>query len=181
MDYRNSYPLILMLISKAIDIVLATAGVVVLFLIFTNALLRGAAGFDLAWSLEVTAFLLLWLTFLGCAAAAARGAHMRVTEVVAYCVPERMKSVLEFLINVVILLLLLTLIQHGSSITQHTWAQKTTVLYWPVGLLYASMPIGMAFTLIFHIFNMYLDVRLVLKGQDAQRSQADGNDWEDFE
>lgn len=181
MDYRNSYPLILQLVSRGIDVFLAVAGIVVLFLIFTNAVLRGAAGFDLAWSLEVTAFLLLWLTFLGCAAAASRGAHMRVTEIVAHLVPDRAKPFLEFAISLVVLVLLLTLIQQGYNIAQHTWAQKTTVLYWPVGLLYASMPTGMALTLLFHLYNMYLDVRQALEGRANRLQQADGHDWEDFE
>ena len=83
MDYRNRYPAFIKMLSRLIDLFLVCGGFCVLTLIFANAVLRGAAGFDLAWSLEVTAFLLLWLTFLGCAAAAARGAHMRVTEVVS--------------------------------------------------------------------------------------------------
>ncbi|MCG8492130.1 MAG: TRAP transporter small permease [Sneathiellales bacterium] len=181
MDYRSSYPLILQLVSRGIDIFLATAGIVVLFLIFTNAVLRGAAGFDLAWSLEVTAFLLLWLTFLGCAAAASRGAHMRVTELVEHLVPDRAKPFLEFAISLVVLVLLLTLIQHGHNIVLHTWAQKTTVLYWPVGLLYASMPIGMALTLLFHLYNMYLDIRRARGARTIGPNNDNDHDWEDYE
>lgn len=181
MDYRNSYPLALRLVSSVIDVMLAIAGMFVLILIFANAVLRGAAGFDLAWSLEVTAFLLLWLTFLGCAAAAARGAHMRVTEVAAYLVPDGLKPVLEFVISVVVLVLLLTLIMQGFSIAEHTWAQKTTVLYWPVGLLYASMPAGMTLTLLFHLYNMYLDIRQAQHGRSSGRPKSADHDWEDFE
>ena len=49
----------------------------------TNATLRSAAGFDLAWSLEVTAFLLLWSTFMGCAAALASLAVIEEGKLVA--------------------------------------------------------------------------------------------------
>ena len=88
MDYRSHYPSPLKYLSVAIDTFLVLGGTSVLLLIFSNAVLRGAAGFDLAWSLEATAFLLLWLTFLGCAAATARGANMRVLEIVQHALPK---------------------------------------------------------------------------------------------
>lgn len=159
MDYRSRYPMLLRVLSKIIDTFLVIGGVFVLLLIFSNAVLRGAAGFDLAWSLEITAFLLLWLTFLGCAAAMARGAHMRVSEIVEHLFSERLQFLLSLLINLVIVVLLMSLIYYGSIISSHTWAQKTTVLYWPVGVLYAALPVGMLCTLIFHVFNMIEDVR----------------------
>ena len=134
-------------------------GFAIVTLVFCNAWLRGFAGFDLAWSLEVTSFLLLWSTFIGCAAAVARGAHMRVTEIVARLVPLTGQRILSIAIDAIIVVLLISLIYTGYSISVHTWAQKTTVLYWPVGLLYASMPAGMALSLIFHLYNMVFDIR----------------------
>lgn len=169
MDYRNQYPQVLKLLSSAVDLFLVIGGVSVLLLIFSNAVLRGAAGFDLAWSLEVTAFLLLWLTFLGCAAASARGGHMRVTEVVERLFSVKMQFGLELLINLLITLLMCSLIYYGYAISLHTWAQKTTVLYWPVGILYASMPTGIFVTLIFHIQNMILDIRRGPKSVDKNK------------
>lgn len=157
MDYRPHYPKPLRVLSVTIDIGLVFGGIFIVGLVFINALLRGAAGFDLAWSLEVTAFLLLWSTFLGAAAAMARGAHMRVTEISAYLVPKGGQRMLALIIDLIVLVLLGTLIWYGTSIASHSWAQKTTVLYWPVGLLYASMPVGMTLAMLFHLFNMVLD------------------------
>jgi TRAP-type C4-dicarboxylate transport system permease small subunit len=159
MDFRPHYPTFLLRLSQAIDALLALGGLSILLLVFSNATLRGVAGFDLAWSLEVTAFLLLWTTFLGCAAAMARGAHMRVTEITESLLSPRAKHLLEHLINAVIVVLLVSLIIEGISISGLTWRQRTTVLYWPVGLLYASMPVGMALSLLFHSFNSWLLLR----------------------
>lgn len=158
MDYRPHYPTSLMLMSRTIDLCLVLTGILIVLLVFINATLRSAAGFDLAWSLEVTAFLLLWSTFLGCAAAVARGAHMRVTEIVENLLPADFQRYLNHLINLVVFLILASLIVAGVSISTHTWAQRTTVLYLPVGFLYASMPVGMLLSLIFHSFNTYIDV-----------------------
>lgn len=159
MDYRPLYPTPLRVLSKMIDLGLVAGGLCIVTLVFTNALLRGTAGFDLAWSLEVTAFLLLWSTFLGAAAAMARGAHMRVTEIAASLVPLSGQKWLELAINLIVLGMLLSLIWYGTSIAQHSWAQRTTVLYWPVGLLYASLPAGMACALVFHVYNLIHDLR----------------------
>jgi TRAP-type transport system small permease protein len=159
LDYRDHYPAVLRWLSHLVDICLALGGFAIISLVFCNAFLRGFAGFDLAWSLEVTSFLLLWSTFIGCAAAIARGAHMRVTEIVERLLPMVGQRVLSILIDVVITVLLISLIYTGYNISVHTWAQKTTVLYWPVGLLYASMPTGMGVSLIFHLFNMVFDIR----------------------
>lgn len=159
MDLRSSYPAALQLLSRAIDVFLAAGGALIVVIVFVNATLRGAAGFDLTWSLEVVAFLLLWLTFLGCAAATARGTHMRVTDVVTTLVPQALRRPLDRAIDAAVAAILIALIYHGAAIAEHTWAQKTTVLYWPVGLFYASMPVGMAATLLFHIFNVALGLR----------------------
>ncbi|GKX36154.1 MAG: 2,3-diketo-L-gulonate TRAP transporter small permease YiaM [Rhizobiaceae bacterium MnEN-MB40S] len=166
MDYRSTYPFPLRVLSGLIDVFLVLGGLAIVTLVFVNATLRGAAGFDLAWSLEVTAFLLLWTTFLGCAAAIARGAHMRVTEIVELFVPQGAHRFLTVAINIVVLLMMASLIFEGYSISSHTWAQRTTVLYWPVGLLYASMPVGVALSLIFHMFNLVHDWRSPPDRQD---------------
>ncbi len=168
MDYRPLYPTALQLLSRLIDLCLVVGGLSILILAFANATLRGLAGFDLAWSLEVTAFLLLWTTFLGCAAAMARGAHMRVTEISAALLGPRALRGLEHGINLLIAVLMVSLIVHGTSIASHQWAQKTTVLYWPVGLLYASMPAGIALSLVFHLYNSWL----VLRGADLRTETA---------
>lgn len=158
MDFRPTYPAVLRGLSWIVDLMLVMAGASIVILVFVNASLRGFAGFDLAWSLEVTAFLLLWVTFLGCAAAMARGAHMRVTEIVEAALPKTAKLWLWRGIDLVIVVLLVSLITTGWSISSHTWAQKTTVLYWPVGLLYASMPVGMFLSLIFHLYNVGVEL-----------------------
>jgi len=177
MDYRAIYPLLLRVLSSLIDVFLVLGGLSIVTLVFVNATLRGAAGFDLAWSLEVTAFLLLWTTFLGCAAAIARGAHMRVTEIVELFVPQRAHRFLAAAINIVVTVMMLSLIVEGYSISSHTWAQRTTVLYWPVGFLYASMPVGIALSLIFHLFNMVHDWRFPPDRQDpAPAHHVDGAD-----
>ncbi|MDW4499171.1 TRAP transporter small permease [Sulfitobacter sp. D35] len=163
----------LTILSRLIDFALALGGLAIVALVFGNAFLRGAAGFDLAWSLEVTAFLLLWTTFLGCAAATARGVHMRVTEIADSLVPRAAAPWVSFVIDLIVIAILLSLIWQGWNISTHTWAQKSTVLYWPIGLLYASMPVGMALTLVFQLFHTWTGLR---DRRIAGPAHSDGGD-----
>ena len=157
MDYRLLYPRALRVLSGCLDVVLCVLGAGICILTFANAALRGFAGFDLAWSLEVIGLMLLWVTFVGAAAAMARGAHMRVTEIVAALVPAALQRPLAMLIDLAVATLLVALSVYGFDIAMATWDQKSTVLYYPIGLGYLSMPVGMALSLIFHLYNAWLD------------------------
>lgn len=109
----------------------------------------------------------------------ARGAHMRVTEIVESLLPSKAQRVLSIAIDLIVIAVLISLILTGYSISAHTWAQKTTVLYWPVGFLYASMPFGMALSLIFHLFNLYRELRHPHPPENHQEPHHnDGSDVE---
>jgi TRAP-type C4-dicarboxylate transport system permease small subunit len=142
-------PAPLKLISRLIDIVIAVSGITIIAIMFSNAMLRFAINIDIAWSLEIVTFLMLWATFLGCAAAAARSAHMRVVEIVALLLPPIARWWLEIAVHVITCAVLVLIIWYGARISIRTWDQETSVLYWPVGLLYAAMPVGTFLTLIF--------------------------------
>ncbi|MPQ96064.1 TRAP transporter small permease [Thioclava sp. JE_KL1] len=172
-EYRDHYPAPLLMISGVIDACLAIGGALIVIIVFSNAVFRGF-GPDLSWSLEVSAFLMLWVTFLGAAAASARGVHMRVTEIFAALIPNRAKRGLTLVLNLIVAALMVSLIRFGAHTAIHVWHEKTTVLYWPVGLLYASMPVGIALALMFHLFNTYLD--FTGNGPDVQGQISEGEE-----
>lgn len=142
-------PASLKLLSRLIDIVIVVSGITIIAIVFINATLRFVINMDIAWSLEIVTFLMLWATFLGCAAAAAQSAHMRVVEIVALLLPPIARWWLEIAVHILICAVLVLIIWYGVRIAIRTWDQETSVLYWPVGLLYASMPVGTFLTLIF--------------------------------
>lgn len=174
-DYRPRYPAVLRWLSLLIDVVIVVFGALVIILTFGNAALRGF-GASLAWTLEVTAFLMLWVTFLGCAAATARGAHMRVAEVTEVLLPRAVRRYLGPVLGIIIAILLVMLIYFGAVTAIHMWPEQTTVLYWPVGLSYASLPVGIFLTLIFHITNVWLDFASpVTRTSDADAVASERN------
>jgi TRAP-type C4-dicarboxylate transport system permease small subunit len=72
-------PAPLRLLSKVVDWTVISIGAVMIALIFANVVLH-AFGKDLAWVTELGELLMVWVTFLGGACAAQRGAHMSITE-----------------------------------------------------------------------------------------------------
>jgi TRAP-type transport system small permease protein len=136
-------------LSRILDAVIALCGAGVVIIVFGNAFLRFVANYDVAWARELATFLMVWVTFLGLATAEARGVHMRVTEVAAHIFSARARRWLDIGINVVIAVVLVIIIWYGIKISIRTWDQDSTILYWPVGLLYAAMPAGVFLTLIF--------------------------------
>jgi TRAP-type C4-dicarboxylate transport system permease small subunit len=144
----DSEPWPLRLLGAAVDAFLVLGGGVIVLLVFGNVLSRFIFSFDVAWSGELVGFLLLWTTFLGGAAAARRGAHMRIGELVE-TLRGRPRAAVEALGQALVVLVLLLLVWYGGIIVARTWPQETTVLYWPVGLLYASLPVGALLTLVY--------------------------------
>jgi TRAP-type C4-dicarboxylate transport system permease small subunit len=136
-------------LSRVLDAVIALCGAGLVIIVFGNAFLRFVANYDVAWARELATFLMVWVTFLGLATAEARGVHMRVTEIAAHIFSPNARRRLDVGINAVIAVTLVTIIWFGIKISIRTWDQDSTILYWPVGLLYAAMPAGVFLTLIF--------------------------------
>ena len=63
----------------AVDWAVVAIGAVMIALVFVNVLLH-VVGKDLAWVTELAELLMVWVTFLGGACAARRGAQMTITE-----------------------------------------------------------------------------------------------------
>jgi TRAP-type transport system small permease protein len=165
----SELPAPLKLISRLIDIVIAVSGMTIIAIVFMNAVLRFVINIDSAWSREIVTFLMLWTVFLGCAAAAARSAHMRVTEIVALVLPPSGRWWLEIVVSIVTCALLILIIWYGVRISIRTWDQETSVLYWPTGLLYAAMPVGTFLTLLFVGNDLIGLFRSPTVGQDTGR------------
>ncbi len=154
-------PLPLRLLGQGIDAALVVAGAAIVVLMFGNVCSRFILRIDVAWVVELTGFLLVWATFLGGAAAARRRIHMRIGELVGLT-GGRVRVVWELAIQAVVILILLQLVWYGTIIAQANMRQVMTVLYWPVGWVYAALPVGAALTLVFVLHDV---VRTLIDGR----------------
>ncbi len=157
---RRDMPRALRALGLVIDAALVVAAAIITVLIFFNVLSRFIFDWDVAWSGELVTFCLVWGSFLGGTAALQRGAHMRVGELIE-ALPGRARLALEALVLVGTLALLCVIAWYGIAICERTWAQETTVLFWPQGLLYAGMPVSAVLAIPFVLH----DLLAVLRGR----------------
>jgi TRAP-type transport system small permease protein len=151
-------PLGLRVVGDAIDLAVVALAVVLLVVMFANVAARLALDSDIAWNTELGEFVLLWATFLGGAAAARRGAHMRITEFLEK-MPPRLAAATEFATHLGTAALLALLVWYGAIIAGSTMEQEMTVLHWPIGVQYLAMPVGSALALLFVLRELVLLAR----------------------
>lgn len=152
--YDTALPLPLRILRLVIDWGIVLGGAALLLIVFGNALTRFVIDVNMNAALELASFLLLWTTFLGCAAAAARGMHMRIGELVGQ-LGRRARLTVGLTVDALVCLVLMALIWFGTLLTLSNWAEQTDVLEWPVGVHYLAMPVGSALTLVFVLHTMW--------------------------
>ena len=148
----------LAVLGRATDIAVIFCGALLCLLVFGNVLSRFVFAFDIAWSNELAIFAMVWATFLGGATAQRRRDHMRIGELVE-TLGGRPRLVAEVSVNAIVLVVLGLLVWYGVVIARKNMAQEMTVLYWPVGLIYAAMPVGSLLTAVHVVADTILLLR----------------------
>lgn len=134
-------------LGSLVDWTIVVIGGVMITLVFLNVLLH-LVGRDMAWTTELCELLMVWVTFLGGAAAARRGAHMTITEFLDKLSPRR-RLVADGAIQGLCLAILAMLVWFGVGIVQSAWSNELTVLHVPMGLQYLALPVGAAAMAVF--------------------------------
>jgi TRAP-type C4-dicarboxylate transport system permease small subunit len=86
--------------------------------------------------------------YTGGAAAAARGEHLAITELVDL-LARRPRQWADAAAQIVVALVLCLLIWYGVEIARSSWSDHLAVLDWPVSIEYIALPVGSAATLVF--------------------------------
>jgi TRAP-type C4-dicarboxylate transport system permease small subunit len=151
-------PRVLRYMGKAVDLAVILIGGSLAVLIFANVLLH-AFGKDLAWLIEFGELLMVWVTFLGGAAAAQRGAHMSINEFLdKLTAPKRRWA--DAGVQLFTLALLGVVFFYGLRIVKGSWDNTLTTLEWPMAWQYMPMPLGIFLMAVFVMW----DLSLILRG-----------------
>jgi TRAP-type transport system small permease protein len=156
-------PVAVRLLSRCIDSVVIAIGGTLAVLIFLNVVLH-AIGKDFAWLTELGEFLMVWVTFLGGAAAAQRGAHMSINEFLDKLTPEKRRWA-DGAVQGFCALVMAIMFYYGISIVNESWGTVLTTLEWPMAWQYMPLPIGSACMLVFLAWDLVLIARGVPREQ----------------
>ena len=140
-------PLPIRLLGVAVDWAVIALGAGMVVLVFANVVSHVFGG-DVAWTTELAELMMVWVTFLGGAAATRRGAHMRITEFLDKLdgMPRRWADAA---IELVALAVLGLLVWFGAGIVAASRNNILTVLDWSMAWQYLSLPVGSALTFVF--------------------------------
>lgn len=134
--------------------------VVMSIVIFFQVIMRYVFSNSLSWSEELSCYLFVWLSFLGCSYGIKAGKHMRV-DVLINVLPEKISAVLSILADLMFFVFAVLMVVYGISMVE-TFAQtgqRAAGIYVPTWLLYFSCPLGMAVSAIRLIQNIVKTVR----------------------
>lgn len=112
-------------------------------IVFVNTVGRYTGALSIPWAEEAARYLMIWLVFLGIAAAAKHNSHFAV-EVLFLLTPKGFHKYARYLISVVVILFCLTVSMLAFKFVGnlHRMGQVSPSLGIPMWLMYSSIPIG---------------------------------------
>jgi TRAP-type transport system small permease protein len=146
-------PLPLRLLGRAVDWAVIAIGATMATLVFLNVSLH-LFGKDLAWVTEFGELLMVWVTFLGGACAAQRGAHMTITELIDK-LPAARRRWADVAVLAACLVMLIVLVRFGWNLVGFNWDNQLTVLGWPMAVQYMGMAVGCTLMAVFVAFDLW--------------------------
>jgi TRAP-type transport system small permease protein len=130
-----------------VDWSVVAIGAVMVVLVFVNVVMH-VFDRDNPWTTELCELLMVWVTFLGGAAAARRELHMTITEFLDKLGPAQRKLA-DLAILALSAVVLALLVWFGMGIVNSSWNNILTVLQIPMAVQYLALPVGAGATLVF--------------------------------
>ncbi len=150
-------PLAIRLTGRMVDWVVILIGAVMATMVFFNVCLH-LFHRDLAWVTEFGELLMVWVTFLGGACAAQRGAHMTITEFIDKLTPPKRRWA-DAAVQAACLVMLAVLVHYGWSLVNANWGNQLTVLQWPMAFQYMGMAVGCMLMAFFVAWDLWQTLR----------------------
>jgi len=161
-------PLPIRLLGRLADWVVIGIGASMATLVFFNVSLH-VLNKDLAWVTELGELLMVWVTFLGGACAAQRGAHMTITEFIDKLGPAGRRWA-DAAVQAPCVAMLLILTRYGWALVAGNWGNELTVLQWPMAIQYMGMAVGSTLMTVFVGFDLWQ----ILRGVPRERRYPAG-------
>jgi len=120
---------------------LLLAGMVII--VFSNVIFRYFLNAAIAWSDEVSRFMLIWLVFLGAVIAYMRNDHLGLDILLKY-LPPLASRLLVVLADLLVLFILVVMTQGGLNMTMDSFASGwvSAAVSMPYGFVYMVAPIS---------------------------------------
>jgi TRAP-type C4-dicarboxylate transport system permease small subunit len=126
---------------EAIRVITALMLILTVVLVFGEVILRYGLDRSLGWAEELLRYLLIWMTFLGSYLAIKSNEHLGIGLFFQW-LPRQWQQPLDAVANLLLLLFLAAFSVLSFQYTLKFFADESTTLEVPMGLVYAILPIG---------------------------------------
>lgn len=132
--------------------------VVMTALIGSQVFARYMFNHPLYWTEELGRHVMIWMVFMASCVCLRRGFHLNISFLEQRLGP-RARMVLGLVMVALLGYFFYLMMIHGWTLTHKTMGQRSSALHYPMGLVYAALPIGGLFMTLFNIEKMILSVR----------------------
>jgi TRAP-type C4-dicarboxylate transport system permease small subunit len=146
-------------------------------LVFSNVVGRYCFHLSFGTTEEISAFLMIWVTYLGAGLALREGRHAAI-DLFQDILPGKARRFMRALLGVIILLFFGALAYYGIRFAHFGWSQETAATQIPQGLPYLGIPIG-ATVLGLHlilIFREWMDREWLMDSPSEDPDMEKGRD-----
>lgn len=151
-------------LNRGVEYLLSALGISMAVIVAAQVVSRYLLNHSLFWSEELARYILVWLTFLGAAAAYYRKAHPGI-DMLSSRMGPRLRLVNTILVHLVSLCLFLVMIYHGTAFSYFIRSQSSPALSLPMWMIFAIIPVS---GLLLACHCLYFLAR-ELRGRDCDR------------
>lgn len=128
--------------SNIVEVILGLQLAVLSVVVFLQVLFRYVFNYPLAWTEELSRFLLIWIVLLGAAIGIKRKSHFSV-DIVFKKFPEKLQQYLQFAIDIFLFILIFdVMVLNGVYLTDLTLRQISPALHIRVSYVYSAVLVG---------------------------------------
>ena len=127
-------------LQKTIRFLLCVLLTCMVVIVFANVISRYYLNAALAWSEEVTRFMLIWMVFLGAVLAYVNDEHLGL-DILVKSLPRRLRLSVAVLVDVLIMFAVWLLIHGASMLSVGSWEWEAPATSVPYGYIYTIVPI----------------------------------------
>ena len=141
-------------VERILRFFLVPAVTLILVVVVVEVTSRFIFHYPVPWGAEVSQTLLVWITFVGSAAAFLRNDHISI-DFLAERLPHNARVVLRRFNLLVILTFLLCGTLSGIRVVSRTWRGTTAALRIPAGVIYLALPVSFAMMAVFALWMLF--------------------------
>lgn len=142
-------------------------------IVFAQILSRYVFRASLAWSEEITRYLLVWTTFFGGAYCVRQGAHIGI-EAFTRLLPQKVKKLLAIVVILGSIGLCVVILMFSIELVSTLFArnQLSPAMRIPIAYAYLAIPVGTGLFIIRYIQNLVIAIKDFKKGEEVTGDPA---------